>query len=46
MNEKELRALGVCLQMSVMFGDLDEKEAIAELNRQYTYAKAIDSVSE
>ena len=45
MNLRELEALGMTLQMSVMFGDMDEQSAVDELRRQYAYAKAIDEVS-
>lgn len=45
MNEVELKAFGMTLQMCVMVGDMNEQDAVAELEKQYAYAKAVDEVS-
>ena len=45
MNLRELEALGMTLQMSVMFGEMDEQSAVDDLHRQLVYAKVIDEVS-
>lgn len=45
MNLRELEALGMTLEMCVMFGDMEEAVALEELRDKVAYAKAVDEVS-